>query len=518
MQTSQDDSVENGTMPKIINSPTRLTARLVLVATILGSSMAFLDGTVVNLALPTLQTVFRADVSKVQWVVETYALTLASLLLVGGSMGDRYGRRKMYVYGVAIFAVCSITCGMAPDIGWLIGARALQGAGAALLIPGSLALITATFPESERGRAIGTWSGFSAITAAIGPVAGGWLIEHFSWRWVFFLNIPFALAVIAFCAKIPEARNEETTGGLDWLGAVLTMIGLGGVTYALIEWPSGSHHVALLAIAFLGIVAIGTLGFVEEHSHAPMLPFDLFRSRNFTGANLLTFFVYAPLGALLFFTPLDLIQVQHYSTTEAGGAFSPFILTMLLLSRWAGRLVERYGARIPLTIGPLITCVGFGLFAFASQTGSYWTSFFPAVLVMSLGMTITVAPLTTTVMNAVPKSNAGIASGINNAVSRLASLIAVAAFGALMVTIFIHNLDRQLASLSLPAEMVAKIHANRLQLAAIHVPDDRAMQAIAASFIHAYRSVLWTASGSLFLGACIGWFIVAPTESHTRAE
>ena len=505
-------------MPKIINSPTRLTARLVLVATILGSSMAFLDGTVVNLALPTLQTVFRADVSKVQWVVETYALTLASLLLVGGSMGDRYGRRKMYVYGVAIFAVCSITCGMAPDIGWLIGARALQGAGAALLIPGSLALITATFPESERGRAIGTWSGFSAITAAIGPVAGGWLIEHFSWRWVFFLNIPFALAVIAFCAKIPEARNEETTGGLDWLGAVLTMIGLGGVTYALIEWPSGSHHVALLAIAFLGMGAIGTLGFVEEHSHAPMLPFDLFRSRNFTGANLLTFFVYAPLGALLFFTPLDLIQVQHYSTTEAGGAFSPFILTMLLLSRWAGRLVERYGARIPLTIGPLITCVGFGLFAFASQTGSYWTSFFPAVLVMSLGMTITVAPLTTTVMNAVPKSNAGIASGINNAVSRLASLIAVAAFGALMVTIFIHNLDRQLASLSLPAEMVAKIHANRLQLAAIHVPDDRAMQAIAASFIHAYRSVLWTASGSLFLGACIGWFIVAPTESHTRAE
>jgi multidrug resistance protein len=247
----------------------------------------------------------------VQWIVEAYALTLASLLLVGGSMGDRYGRKKIYVYGILLFAISSIACGLAANIPWLIGARSIQGIGAALLVPGSLALITATFPESERGRAIGTWSGFSAVTAALGPVAGGWLIQHFSWRWVFFLNIPLALAVLALCVKIPEARNEEATGSLDWLGALLTTVGLGSITYALIEWPSGSSHLLLGAIAALGAIALASFGYLEQHIPAPMLPFALFQSRNFTGSNLLTFFVYAPLSALLFFTPLDLIQIQH---------------------------------------------------------------------------------------------------------------------------------------------------------------------------------------------------------------
>jgi len=498
------------------NSPTSVTARLVLLATILGSSMAFLDGTVVNLALPALQQTFRANMSGVQWVVEAYALTLASLLLVGGSMGDRYGRKKIYVYGILLFAISSIACGLAANISWLIGARAIQGIGSALLVPGSLALITATFPENERGRAIGTWSGFSAVTAALGPVAGGWLIQHFSWRWVFFLNIPLALAVLALCVKIPEARNEEMTGSLDWVGALLTTVGLGSITYALIEWPSGSSHLLLGAIAVLGAIALASFGYLEQHTPAPMLPFALFQTRNFTGSNLLTFFVYAPLGALLFFTPLDLIQIQHYSTTQAGAAFSPFIVTMLLLSRWAGRLVERFGSRLPLTVGPLLTSGGFAMFASASQDGDYWRSFLPAVLVMSFGMTVTVAPLTTTVMNAVPKSNAGVASGINNAVSRLASLIAVAAFGALLVTVFVHTLNRQLASLSLPSEMLAEIQANHLQLAAMKVPDDRAMNAIAQSFVHAYRTVLWVASGSLLLASCFGWLVVTPGKSKAR--
>ena len=498
------------------SSPTSVTARLVLLATILGSSMAFLDGTVVNLALPALQQTFRANMSGVQWVVEAYALTLASLLLVGGSMGDRYGRRKIYVYGILLFAVASIACGLAANIQGLISARAIQGIGAALLVPGSLALITATFPESERGRAIGTWSGFSAVTAALGPIAGGWLIQHFSWRWVFFLNIPFALTVLALCVKIPETRNEEATGSLDWLGALLTTVGLGSVTYALIEWPSGSSHLLLGAIAVLGAIALASLCYLEDHAPAPMLPFTLFRSRNFTGCNLLTFFVYAPLGALLFFTPLDLIQIQHYSTTQAGAAFSPFIVTMLLLSRWAGRLVERFGSRLPLTVGPLLTSVGFAMFALAPQDGHYWRSFLPAVLVMSLGMTVTVAPLTTTVMNAVPKSNAGVASGINNAVSRLASLIAVAVFGALLVTVFVHTLNHQLASLQLPPEMRAEIQANHLQLAAMKMPDDRAMHAIAQSFVHAYRTVLWVASGALLLASCFGWLVVTPGKSEAR--
>lgn len=490
------------------------TARLVLFATILGSSMAFLDGTVVNLALPTLQHFFHANVLDAQWVVESYALTLASLLLVGGSMGDRYGRRTIYIYGVALFALSSAACGAATNIGWLIGARALQGVGAALLVPGSLALITATFPENERGRAIGTWSGFSAITAAIGPVLGGWLIQHLSWRWVFFLNVPVAIAVVALCVNIPETHDQKADGHVDWLGAVLTTFGLGSVVYALIEWPSGGHRATLIALTIAGVCALIAFVYVEEHAHTPMLPFRLFRSRNFAGANLLTLFVYAPLGTLFFFTPLDLIQIQHYSTTQAGGAFSPFIITMLVLSRWAGRLVDRYGPRLPLTVGPFITCIGFVLFALEPQDGSYWTSFLPAVLVMSLGMAITVAPLTTTVMNAVPKSNAGVASGINNAVSRLASLISIAVFGALVVALFTVALNRELASLALSPNILAQIEANRLQLAAINVSDSRAMHAVSVAFIYAYRSVLWVGAAVLFLGACVGWLMIVPDASE----
>lgn len=491
-----------------IQIPSRRTAGLVLVATILGSSMVFLDGTVVNLALPALQTAFDANVSVVQWIVEAYALTLASLLLVGGSLGDRYGRRKVYVSGILLFAISSLACGLAESASWLIMARAVQGIGGALLVPGSLALITTTFPESERGRAIGTWSGFSAITAAVGPIAGGWLIEHFSWRWVFFLNLPLALVVLILCTKMPETRDETVTGRVDWLGAALTTVALSGTTYALIEWPSETHHASLAMIALGGLLAFAALGFTERHAEAPMIPFQLFCSRNFAGANLLTFFVYAPLGALLFFTPLDLIQIQHYSATEAGAAFTPFVAIMLILSRWAGKLVDLHGARLPLTIGPLITSIGYALLALASQDGHYWRSFFPGVLTMSLGMTITVAPLTTTVMNAVPKSHAGVASGINNAVSRLASLIVVAAFGALLVVIFTRTLDHQLALLRLPTGELAQIKASRLQLAAIKTSDTDAVHAIAESFICAYRTVISIAAVSTLVGAVMGWFFI----------
>jgi EmrB/QacA subfamily drug resistance transporter len=497
-------------MPETI--PSTRTARLVLTATILGSSMVFLDGTVVNLALPTLQEVFGATVSQVQWVVVAYALTLASLLLVGGSLGDRYGRRRVYVYGIVLFAVSSVACGLAANSGWLIAARAIQGVGGALLVPGGLALITATFPESTRGRAIGTWSGFSAVTTAIGPVAGGWLIEHFSWRWVFFLNVPLALVVIALCLQVPEARDETVTGSMDWPAAILTMAGLSGVTYALIEWPSGKHQTLSGGVAVGGLLALAALGYVEQRVESPMIPFHLFRSRNFSGANLLTFFVYAPLSALLFFTPMDLIQIQHYSATKAGAAFSPFVLIMLILSRWAGRLVERYGARLPLTLGPIIATGGYALFALGAQDGHYWRSFFPGVFVMSVGMAITVAPLTTTVMNAVPKEHAGIASGINNAVSRLASLIAIGAFGAFLVVMFTHTLDHQLMMLKLPAEEVRQIQANRFQLAAVRSWDPRATHAIAESFVRAYRTMLWMAASSILLGAITGWLFIQPAD------
>jgi EmrB/QacA subfamily drug resistance transporter len=494
------------------SSNSQASGRIVLAVTILGSSMAFIDGTVVNVALPALQHAFHASIADVQWVVESYALTLAALLLVGGSLGDILGRRKVYVFGVAVFAAASAGCGLARNIDMLIWARSIQGLGAALLVPGSLALITATFPEETRGRAIGTWSGFSAIAAAIGPVIGGWLIEYSTWRWVFFLNLPLALAVILLSAKVPESRDENASRHLDWPGVLLVTLGLGGVTYALIEWPARSRHGSHLvaAAAVFGALALAGFVAVEYWSRAPMVSLKLFRSRNFAGANLLTLFLYASLGGLMFFFPMDLIQIQHYTATQAGAAFLPFVAIMFGLSRWAGGLVARYGSRIPLTVGPLVAAFGIALFAVMPQSGSYWATFFPAVAVMGLGMTISVAPLTTTVMNAVPDSESGVASGINNAVSRLAALLAVAIFGAVLITFFNHSLDRSVGHMALPTNVRAQIDAARPQLAAARNFNPIVQLAITESFIRGYRSVIWIATGLAALSAITAWLLIEP--------
>ena len=492
------------------SSNSQVSGRIVLAVTILGSSMAFIDGTVVNVALPALQNAFHASIADVQWVVESYALMLAALLLVGGSLGDMLGRRKVYVFGVAVFAAASAVCGVARNIDMLIWARSIQGIGAALLVPGSLALLTASFPEETRGQAIGTWSGFSAMTAAIGPVIGGWLIEHSTWRWVFFLNLPLALAVILLSPKVPESRNENASHHLDWPGSLLVTLGLGGVTYALIEWPTHARHGVDLvaAAAVLGIAALAGFIAVEHWSGAPMVSLQLFRSRNFTGANLLTLFLYSSLGGLMFFFPMDLIQIQHYTATQAGAAFLPFVVIMFGLSRWAGGLVARYGSRIPLTVGPLVAACGIALFAIVPQGGSYWTTFFPAVVVMGLGMTISVAPLTTTVMDAVPDTESGVASGINNAVSRLAALLAVAVFGAILVTVFNYSLDQSLAQLALPSNVRAQIDAARPLLAAAHNPNPIVQCAITESFISGYHAVIWIATGLAALSAVTAWLLI----------
>src|SRR6202795_108710 len=345
----------------------------ILAATIVGSSLAFIDSTVVNVALPALQNSFHATVVDVQWVVESYGLLLAALILVGGSLGDLFGRRLMFVLGVTIFAAASMGCGLASNIHQLIITRSIQGIGAALLVPGSLAIISASFDEESRGQAIGTWSGFTAITTAVGPLVGGWLIEHASWRWVFFINLPFAAVVIAISIwQIPESRSA-VAGRVDWSGAVLATLGLGGLVNGFIESVNlGWRNPLVFGSLIVGFGCLITFALVEARVTAPMLPLMLFKSRSFSGANLLTLFLYSAVGIFFFLFPLNLIQVQRYSATAAGAAAPPLILLMFFFSRLSGGLVARYGPRGPLIIGPFIVALGFVLFAVPSVGGSYW--------------------------------------------------------------------------------------------------------------------------------------------------
>ena len=501
----------------------RAAQRWVLAATILGSSMAFIDSTVVNVALPALQTELSAAVADVQWVIEAYSLLLSALLLVGGSLGDRYGRRRVFVLGIVIFALASAWCGFAPGIRQLIVARAVQGFGAALLIPGSLAIISSSFREEERGRAIGTWSGFSAITASIGPVIGGWAVENFSWRAVFFINIPIAIIVVAICYwRVPESSGNDK-GRLDWLGATLIVFDLGALVYGLVESSRlGFGHPAVAISLITGFVLLILFILLETRVRNPMVPLDLFRSRTFTGANLLTLLLYAALGGTLFFLPLNLIQVQHYSPTAAGAALLPLILIIFVLSRWSGGLVEKYGARLPLVIGPIIAAAGFALFIPPEIGGRYWKTFFPAAVVLGIGMAISVAPLTTAVMNSVAQTRVGIASGINNAVSRVGGLLAIAVLGIVMLQTFNHVLNRQLPAL--PSPVRQSLDHQRIKLAAVDLPQDvsaelyiHLREAIDHSFVAGFRAVMFVGA-LLAAGAALVAFWLIDSRPTTKGR
>lgn len=489
----------------------------VLVATILGSSMAFIDGTVVNVALPVLQVELHASAANAQWVVEAYALFLAALILVGGSLGDRLGRRRIFAIGVGVFTLASVACGFAPNIQTLIFARAVQGIGGALLTPGSLALISASFSNETRGRAIGTWSGFTSITAAFGPVLGGWLVEHASWRWVFFLNVPLAIAVLTVTLwRVPESRDVHASKHLDTSGALLATVGLGALVFGLIEWPALGPGSPLVILALLaGVGALVGFVLVERRSAEPMMPLDLFRSRTFSGANLLTLLLYAATGALTYFVPFNLIRVQGYSATAAGSAFLPFILLLFLLSRWAGGLVGRYGSKLPLVVGPVIAAVGFALFAVPGIGGSYWTNFFPAIVVLGIGMSIAVAPLTTTVMGAAGQDRAGVASGINNAVARVASLLSIAVLGIIVAAVFNSALDNYLVTLHVAPGVRHLLDAQRANLAGAQVPASvpeplrSALQrAIAESFLLGFRITMLICAGLALASAVAAGMLV----------
>ena len=486
-----------------------------LVATIIGSSLTFIDATAVNVALPALQADLHATITDLQWVIEAYALFLGSLILVGGSMGDQFGRRRTFLAGVLLFTAASIACGLATSTRALIAARAIQGAGAAFLVPGSLAIISATFDDAGRGRAIGTWSGLSAITSAIGPVVGGWLIEHVSWRAIFFLNVPLAVAVITLSLRhMNESRDDTRSSRVDWAGAVLTVLGLGGIVFGLLEWPrlEANRWIVRAAIGG-GIAALTAFVIVERRVPGPMLPIGLFRSRTFTLANVLTLFLYGALGTVLWLVPLNLIQVQHYTATAAGAAFLPLPILMFTLSRWSGGLVARIGSRVPLTLGPIVAAVGLVLYARPGIGGSYWTTFFPAIAVLGFAMAIVVAPLTTTAMTAVETQHAGVASGVNNAVARVAGLVGIAVFGIALVRVFNTRVAPMLDQLRLPAVERAAVDRQLPKLAGaeIDIPDatQRAgtERAIDEAFVSAFRLVMMGTSALALAAAVAGGLI-----------
>lgn len=478
--------------------------------------MAFIDGTVVNVALPALQSSLHATVVDVQWVVESYGLFLSALLLVGGALGDIVGRRLMFLAGTGIFAAASVGCGLATNVPELLAARCVQGVGAAALVPGSLAIISACFDETSRGRAIGTWSGFTAITTALGPVLGGWLIERVSWHWIFLINVPLAAGVIAISLRhVPESRSSNAHR-VDSAGAVVATISLAGLTYGFIDSANRGWNNPLVAGSLLvGFVCLILFWIIERHVAAPMVPFFLFQSSSFSGANIFTLLFYSALGIFFFLFPLDLIQIQHYSATATGAASIPLVVLMFSLSRWSGGLVARFGPRNPLIVGAVIATAGFLMFARPSIGGNYWLTFFPAFVVLGFGMTITVAPLTTVVMSSVEQNYTGIASGINNAVSRVAGVLAIAILGIVMVRAFGYELNRSLASLALSPEIAREIQANVIQLGGMQVPsalDAKTATSVRASimnsFVYGFRSIMMFCAALALASAVIAFRMI----------
>ncbi|MGI8992728.1 MAG: MFS transporter [Nocardioidaceae bacterium] len=403
------------------------TGRWVLTAAVLGQGMALLDGTVVNVALRSIGRDLDASLAQLQWITNGYLLALASLILLGGSLGDKFGRRRVFVVGTIWFAVASLACGAAQDPAQLIAARVLKGVGAALLTPGSLAMIQGSFHPADRARAIGAWAGLGGIAAAIGPLVGGWLVEYASWRWVFLLNLPLALATIFIAQRhVPETRDAEAVPGFDVTGAVLAAVGLAGLTFALIQTASSSTPV-VVASAVVGLGSVAAFIAVERVCPHPMMPTQLFASRQFSAANAMTLLVYAALGSVLFFLVLQLQTVAGYGPLEAGLSTLPITGVMLLLAARGGQLASRIGPRVPMTVGPLVCALGLGWLSRVDADTTYWTDVGPGLTIFALGLALLVAPLTSTVLAAAPDHNAGVASGINNAVARMGSLLAVAA-------------------------------------------------------------------------------------------
>lgn len=510
--------------PSTIVSPD--TERWVLFSTIIASSMAAISASALNVALPALQADLGVSGTELLWIVNANALLLAALILVGGSLGDHYGRKRIFTIGIVVFTIASVLCGFAPNSQILIASRALQGVGAALLTPGSLAILTASFPTERRGAAIGLWSTFSAMMIALGPILGGWLASQGLWRWVFFINVPLAVLTLIALTRVPESKDEHAPDKLDVTGSLLATLGLAGLAFGFIQAPDfGFFDWRTILALILGVILLVAFVIVEYRSDHPVIQLSLFKNWTFSGANLLTLFLYGALGAVFFFLPLNLIQVQEYPAQLVGLALLPVIIFMTVMSRWAGGLVDRIGPRLPLILGPFIAGCGLLLFARPGVTagaGDYWTTFFPAIVIMGLGMGLTVAPLTTAVMGSAPADSAGTASGINNAVSRSAGVLAIAIFGALAIVTFSNNLASRTTDLALSAEAQDQLQEEARNLAgAVPPPDldadeaERVTTAIQWSFVESFRLVVIVAAGMCWLGTVVAFLTV---ERPSAAE
>jgi EmrB/QacA subfamily drug resistance transporter len=501
------------------------TGAWVLFSTILASSMAFIDGSALNIALPSLQNDLAASGGELLWIVNAYALLLAALIIVAGSLGDHFGRKRVFMSGILIFTFASLLGGLAPTTLILIVARAVQGIGGALMVPGSLAIISAYFPASSRGKAIGIWSSFTTFTTIIGPILGGVFAEIGFWRGVFFINIPLAAAALyGLYFHVPESRDEEVVAKpLDIWGSILITLALAGITYGFIEAPSRGWENPLIMVSLLGgLLCLGIFVIRQRTAEFPMIPLSLFQSRTFTGTNVMTLFLYGALSGALFFVPLNLVQIQGYSQDVTGLALLPFALLLALMSRWAGGLIDRYGPRLPLSFGPAITGMGFLALSFPGLTNGaedYWTSFFPGIFLIGVGMGITVAPLTTAVMGSVSQNRAGIASGVNNAVARSAGVLAIAILGSIALISFETHVEANIDPLPLPDNTRAEFldtQVERLGDAepppSLELPVQQAMEkAIHTAFISAYRLVNSIAAVLCWISALMAWLIV---EKH----
>lgn len=472
--------------------------------------MSFIDESVVNVALPGIGKHLDTTLAGMQWIINAYTLCISALLLVGGAAADQFGRRRVFLIGITIFTIASVGCGLASGIATLVGSRAIQGVGAALLIPCSLALIGAAYEEKERGAAIGIWSGASAVAAGGGPLVGGWLVDHASWRLIFLINPVIALPAIWIALRrVPESRDLSAHGGLDWIGALLVFSGLGALVYGLIAAShAGWEHITVLASLLVGTALLCVFIQVERRSPAPMMPLDLFRSVSFSGINLLTLLLYGALDGALFFLPFLLIQAHGYSATAAGAVYLPFTFVLTVLSRWSGHLADRFGTRGPLVIGPAIAGMGFALLGLMGGASHYWIFLLP-MAGLGLGMAITVAPLTTAVVNGVSNQRMGVASGINNAVASIAALLFVAVLGTIALGAFGRSLDRHLSATAASPEIRSVVAGTREAFAPPAIPaslpaeDRRAVRVVVGdSYVETIRLVMLIAA-ALSWGAAL---------------